>query len=60
MRPMNLEQVRCTAREAILHDEEVMYNRPAAGAAMRLPFSDLEPEVEVDPGEKDVAVIMNR
>jgi len=60
MRPMNFEQVRCTAREVSLHDEEVMYNRPVAGAAPALPFSDLEQEVKVDVGEKDVAVIMNR
>lgn len=60
MRPMNFEQVRCTAREVILHDDEVMYNRPVAGAAVALPFSDLKQEVKVDAGEKDVAMIMNR
>jgi len=57
MRSTNFEQVRCTACEAILHDEDVMYNRPVTGAAVALPFSDLEQEVK---GEKDVAVIMNR
>jgi len=37
-----------------------MYKKPVAGAVPALPFSDLEQEVKVDVGEKDVAVIMNR
>jgi len=59
---MNFEQVKCTAREASLHDEEVMYNRPVAGAAVALPFSGSEQEAkgDGDVGEKDAAVIMNR